>query len=449
MKRIFLLIACTSALLLAACGSDSKLPIATGKGTIRAINAIPGSPEYTFKIEERTLSTVAYKQSTSPVEYDDFDYIFNFDVRFAGDVGVTRAASQALKVEADRHHILLLTGDFDAPTITVWDGDVREWTDTETVFEARFAHAGATLGDIDVYLDPAGTVPGTFAPAATLSFGDIADPIDFDEGIYVLTVTAANDTNTVYFTSQDVDYLPRFAHVITVFDGDGNDTGPVAVRSMTAAGNPLPLGNVEFPPAIRFIQTAYTLEPVDVYDDDLLTNLVVSNLQFKDTTTDIDTTSETKTYYFTPASSTATILFEQEVNAPAPGHYVHVYVLGDTDNWVGNRAVPNRAEASANAKLRFFHGALNYDLFSVYLKDRGEPLIEEDRPLIIGAALGLLTPAAQLVAGSYDIYLTEPTNKTEISAVFEIDVVAGDVVDLIAVDTVDPAVIELVDVTVP
>ncbi len=449
MKRTFLLITCLCTLFLAACGSESKLPNPTGKGAIRAINAIPGSPQYTFKIEERTLSTVGYKESTGPVEYDDFEYTLNFDVRFPGDAQATRVASQLLQVEADRHHMLLLTGDYDAPTITVWDGDIREWADTETVFEARFSHAGATLGDIDIYLDPTGTVLGTLPPVATLSFGDIADPIDFEEGSHVLTVTAANDVDTVYFTSQDVVFLPRFAHVITVFDGDGNNTGPVAVRSMTAVGNALPFTDVAFPPAIRFIQTAYTLEPVDVYDDELLTSLVESNLQFKDTTLDIDTTSETKTYYFTPADSTATVLFEQEVSSPAPGRFVHVYTFGDTDDWAGTRIVPNRAEASANAQMRIFHGAVNQDVFNVYLKDRGEPLVEEDNPLIVGAALGLLTPSAPLLAGSYDIYLTELGDKTEISAAFEIDVVAGDIVDLIAVDTVNPAVIELVDVTVP
>lgn len=452
MKRTFLLIACASALFLTACGGESKLPNPTGKGDIRAVNAIAGSPEYIFKIEERTIAGVRYKESTIPVPYDDLNYIFNFDVRFPGDLTQTRVASQALKVEADRDHIFVLSGDLTAPTITVWNGDIREFDGTETVFEARFSHASASLGDIDVYFDPAGTVPGTFPPAATLSFGDIGDAIDFSEDDYVLTITPANDLiSPPYFTSRDTHFLPQFAHVVTVFDGDGNDTGPVAVRSMTSVGQPLLLADTRFPPKIRFIHSAYTLalEPVDVYDDDLLTNLVASNLQFKEATVDIDTTVETKTYYFTPANSTATILFDQEITSPAPGTFTHVYAYGDTNSWVGSRFVPDRATSLVSAKLRIFHGALNFSLFDVYLKDRDELLVEDDSALIVGATFGLLAPGLQLVAGSYDIYLTEQGNKIEIAGPYAIDVADGDIVDLIAVDTADPDIIELVGVPVP
>ncbi len=450
MKRIVLLLACASALFLAACGGETKLPNPTGKGSIRAINAIPGSPEYAFKIEERTIGGVSYKNSTAPADYDDLDYVFNFDVRFLGDEEITRVASQALKVEANRNHVFLLSGDVTAPTITLWNHDKREWDGSETVFEARFSHGSETLGDIDIYFDPEGTVPGTVAPAATLSFGEIGDAIDFaDNETYVMTITAAGDLNTVHFTSAATALLPRYAHIITVFDGDGNNVGPVAVRSMTAVGNPLGFPDAAQPPKIRFIHSAYTLEPVDIYDDELLTSQVAANLPFKAATADIDTSSVAKTYYFTPANSTATVLFEQQIGPPVPGTFAHVYAVGSTDAWGGARFVPDRAIAATGTKLRIFSGANNFALFDVYLKNHGEPVADEDRLLFLGAAYSRFTPIALLTPGNYDIYLTEQGNKTLISDDFEIDVVDGDIVDLIAVDTVDPTFVELIDVPVP
>ena len=449
MKRIFPLIACIGALFLAACDGDSRLPDPTGKGSIRAINAIPGSPVINLSIEERFIAGVRYKESTAPVPYDDFNYTFNFDVAFPGDTAFTRVASQTLKVEASRDHILMLSGDINAPTVTIWNGDERTWDGSETVFEARFSHASASLGDIDVYLDAPGTAPGTNPPVATLSFGEIVGPADFAEGPWVMTVTAAGDLNTVYFTSRESNLLPQFAHVFTVFDGDGNDTAPVAVRSMTSVGNPLNLTDVGFPPEIRFIHTAYTLGPVDVYDDELLTNLVVPNLMFKGATVDFDTAVETKTYYFTPANSTAMVLFDQEITAPAPGTFTHVYAVGDTDAWIGARLVPDRASQTSSAKVRIFHGAVNFSRFDVYVQDRGVVIADEDTAIILGATYLQLTPRIQIVAGSYDLYLTELGNKTEIAGPYPIDVALGDIVDLIAVDTVDPAVLELVDVPLP
>jgi hypothetical protein len=97
MKRILLLLAGIGTLLLGACTNDSALPNPTGKGAIRAINAIKGSPEVAFLIEERTLGGIGYKESSAPAEYDDFSYNFNFDIVYPGERSTTRVAT-------DRRH---------------------------------------------------------------------------------------------------------------------------------------------------------------------------------------------------------------------------------------------------------------------------------------------------------------------------------------------------------
>jgi hypothetical protein len=449
MKRILLLLAGIGTLLLGACTNDSALPNPTGKGAIRAINAIKGSPEVAFLIEERTLGGIGYKESSAPAEYDDFSYNFNFDIVYPGERSTTRVATETLKVEQNADHILLLTGDINAPTVTVWNGTIRNFDESETVLEARFAHANTALGDIDVYFEAPGTAPGTNPPAATLSFGQISDAADFAEGGYVMTVTAANDLDTVYFTSQEANLLPRFAHVITVYEGDENDTAPVLVRSMTSAGNPLTLVDANYPSQTRFVHGAGTLPIVDIYDDEMLTSLVYAGLDFKGTTPYIDVSPEIAVYYFTPASSTATILFQQGVPTQLPGTYTHVYIAGETDAWSGRRFRPALAPTSISARIRLFHTSVNHNRFDVYIVDRDIPIAENDLPSLRSILFGFPAPILNIDAGDRDVYLTVASEKTVIAGPFQYDATLGSSIELLIVDTVDPATAEMIDITTP
>ena len=447
MKRTLLLVACL--VTLTACTSETSLPDPTGKGAVRMVNAIPGSPPVRFLIEELLLEGVVYQDSSSPAPYDDFEYRFNFEIAVPGETEFTRIGSRVLQVRADREHVFLLSGDVNNPDIRIWTADSRTFDDTDTVFQVQFSHGSTALGAIDVYFDPIGTTLGDNAPAASLAFGEIADPIDYEAGEYVLTVTAANDINTVHFAAQGTDLLAQFAHIVTIFDGDANDTGTVAVTSMTSVGNPFVFADTTVPPQVRFIHTSFDTEAVDVYDDEQLTSLVAPNVTFRSATADLDTTTEGRTYYFTPAGSTAQILFEQDISAPEAATFSHIYIVGDDGASGATRQVPDRAPTSTSAKLRIFHGAANYGFFDVYLVEPGADVTDDDLPILVSVAYALPSPIVQLVGGSYDLYLTDAGTRDTISAPLPLDLADGDIVDLIAVDTVDTAVVELVNIPVP
>jgi len=151
MKRYAILAVCVAAVILGACAGESNLPKATGEGAIRALNAIPASPEMVFLIEERVIGSVTTKSVTATSDYDDLQYTFNFQTLLAGNALRTRVASQPLKVEADKDYTFVVSGALAAPDITIWEADQREWTGTETAFEARMAHAAETLGSVDIY----------------------------------------------------------------------------------------------------------------------------------------------------------------------------------------------------------------------------------------------------------------------------------------------------------
>ncbi len=81
--------------------AETSLPEASGKGSISAVNAIPGSPILTFLIEERTLGVAGYKGSVARQSFDDLSYNFNFDFRFVGDTETTRIATQFTDMVAE------------------------------------------------------------------------------------------------------------------------------------------------------------------------------------------------------------------------------------------------------------------------------------------------------------------------------------------------------------
>ncbi|MDH5454550.1 MAG: DUF4397 domain-containing protein [Gammaproteobacteria bacterium] len=451
MKRTLLLLVCVSTLVLGACTSDSSLPTPTGKGTIRAINAIKGSPEVGFLIEETPLGGVRYKTSTTPQPYDDFSYNFNFEILYPGDTSHTRVATETLQVEADVEHILLLTGDIDAPTVTVWNSDARTFADTDTVFEVRFAHANAILADIDIYFDPPGTLPGTNPPAATLGFGSIGSATDFEEGSYVMTITAAGDPNTVYFTSRETALLPRSARVITVFEGDLSDTAPVVVSSMTSGGGSLAFVDANYPAQTRFVHAASTLETVDIYNDEALTSLVYAGLSFESSTPWLEAPEETTTtYYFTPASSTATVLFDETISAQAPGSFTNIYMIGDTDAWQATRTLATRAPVSNSARIQIYHAALNHEDVDIYVLDRDEPITEDSTASLVNAAYELPAPTLSILARNVDLYVTAPGETTVLAGPYPIDATLGSVYELVLVDTPgDPSTANIIDTTTP
>ena len=450
MKRIIIALACTGALLIAGCTGDSQFPEPTGKGGIRAINAIPGSPAVTFRIEERSLGTLAYTDSSTPDRYDDFEYNFNFDINLPGEPQSTRVASVPVQVEVDREHVFVLTGDPVNPVVTTWTTDLRDWSGTETVFEARFAHLAESLGAIDVYFyDTSGPLPVQGEQVATLSYGDVMDAADFENGTYVALVTAAGDINTVFHEGAPIVLTAQSSHLISVFDGDEDETSPFVIRSMSVEGQSFRISDPSYPSTVRFIHGARTLPAVDIYGDELLTDLVAGNVALGEATADLATVTEETTWYFTPAGSTATVLFEESVGAPPPNTPTVLYLTGDTDLWRGVNLLQDRASVSTQAKVSLYHSAFNADLIDFYILDRGAELTDETLPTVGLLRYGLASGTVALAAGSYDVYVTEFANETVVGGPYPLDISLGDVVFLLGIDAVDPGNVEIVDVSLP
>jgi len=446
MKRILLTLACTSALLLAACG-DSSFPNPTGKGSIRAINAMPDSPEVSFLIEEVVLGRLSYQSASAPFDYDNFSYNFNFEIRYPEALEPTLLATTDVQIEKDTEYVFVLTGSEASPRILTWTKPEREWTGTETVFEVRFANT-RSAGEFDLYFEPAGTPPTSTAPLATVVVDEILPPQDFEAGDYVITFTTAGNPTDILYQSSETDFTAQSSLIVTAFDGNANNTAPIAVRSTSAQGVLRSYADPRYPPTIRFIHGARGLVTSDIYDDAALTSLVAAGNAFGEATGDIDTINAAVTYYYTPAGSTAAILFEPVAPIPIAGTHMHLYAIGSTDPFASTTLIPDRAGVFSAVKLRLYQAAEDNRAIDLYVVKRGES-IDERNPRVFNITYSTPSPVLELKADSYDVYLTVSLTKDILAGPYPIDVALGDVVDLIALDSADPNITLINNLPVP
>lgn len=440
-KRILLLLSCAGALVLGACGSDSGFPEASGKASVRAINAVLTSPEIDFFIQERLLGQIAYKQGTVTSRWDDLEYTFNFDVLYAGETSRTRVARQFIDVEANRDYTLLVSGSLANPTITVWEGEEASFEETDTVFEARFAHATASQGALDYYFASPGVAPVLGEQVATLAFGEVTVAEDLPADDYVLTITTAGDPTAVVFTSDTITFLALSAYIITSFDGDANDNGPIFVRAIGVLGGAIGMRDARFPPSVEFVNASMDLGTSDIYDDEPLTSLRVANHAYLDLSAELSVATGANTFYYTPAGDTSAVTFET-TQSTLGGLRYRILASGVAGSLLATNVVPDRVPVETAAKLLAFHASNNFEFLDLYVVDAGES-IDEALPRRAGLTAGLPALTTRLATGSYDMYVTEFAEKVVLAGPYRLDVTVGDIVDTVVVDTVDPAVLDV------
>ncbi len=447
MKQTALLLALSANLLLGACGGESKLPVATGKGQITAINAIYGSPALNFLIEERPLGIVAYKGTLAAASYDDLEYTFNFEILVAGDLQLTRIASQNIDVLVDQHYTLLASGTLAAPTLTVWETPVRSFGAADTVFQTRFAHTSDSMGNIDVYFALDGVAPVQGEQVATLAFGEISAPLDFESAEYVVTLTSAGDDTDILYQSSASFVLQRTNMIVSPFDGDENDTAPIVVRALNIAGGAATFLDPSYPSTLEFLHGAWDLGSSDVYDDEALTSEILSDHTFRQLTPAMDIAAGDYDFFYTPFGDTMTVSLQTALSVPNGQHF-RVVATGTGGTYSTINLGLNRRSLNTAVKLNFLSTSSNYDFLDLYVVE-ADATIEGTLAFRTGIISRQPNAPYQMVAGSFDLYLTRFIEREIIAGPFRLDVALGDVVDLVVYDTDDTAFLEFELLPVP
>ena len=448
MKRTAVLLTLAAAIFLGACGSDSSLPLATGKASIRAINGVKTASTVGFLIEERTLGTAGYRQITALNSFDDLSYNFNFDALYAGDTEFVRVASVFQDIVKDTDYIFVLTGTLADASVLVWQTPAREFTGSETVFEARFAHTAdslGSLGSVDYYFAAAGVAPAAGNAVGTLAFGDVLTSVDFEAGDYVLTITAADLPGEVLYESATTTFVAATQYIVSSFDGDANTFAPFVVRAVTSGvgstGGSITMPDANYPPTIEFVNGSLAIDTVDIYEDALLTSQIVTGHAYKDISAELELVAGDNPVLYTPTTLLSPVLIDDVVTIFS-GLRGRVVAYGSADNFEIKTYTPDRRSIESQAGLHLFNAAINFELINIYVVDAGTTI--EDKVATRAAVPGGV-PASVigLPAGSFDIYITQFGETEVLAGPISIDVELGDVLGGMIFDTADPALLEL------
>lgn len=435
------------AVLLGACTGKSSLPTANGTASFRLINAIPTSPSIALLIEERAIASAEYQGTSAPSEYDNLKYTFNFEAFLVGDTARSRLASMPVDTQRDMEYTFLVSGPLATPSIALWETARREWGGTETVFAARFAHTAESLGALDVYWQMPGVAPALGQEEGTLSFGEILPVLDYPQGDYVLILTTAGDPNDILFTSSTLTPTVRTGLLYSVFDGDANDLGPIAVRQISDSGTNVSVVDENSMPVMRFIHATPNLATADVYKDELLTEQILANHAYRDVSAELPLAAGATTLTYTMAGNVGSILHENDITIQ-PGNRYNFFVVGAAGALRGVPQLPDRRPVETLAKFNFMHTDTNHTNVDLYIVTAGTD-IDGVAPRFFNVSIGALTTNASLQAGDFELYLTPNAAKTVLAGPIAFNAALGDILYFISYNNVDPAISDLVPLPLP
>lgn len=434
-------------MLLAACAGESNFPIATGSSTFRIINAIPASPSVALLIEERAIASAEYKSVSASSEFDDLEYTFNFETFLAGSVTRKRVASMFVDTQTDLAYTFLVTGDLATPTITLWEQPRREWADTDTVFEIRFAHAAESLGSVDAYFQAPGVAPVLGNQIATVQFGSESQTTELPAGDYVLILTAPNDPNNVLFKSTTIKPTIGTGYAVNLFDSDANDIGPIAVNMFTDTGGELRVADENSRPVIRFFHATQFLATSDIYTDDLLMDQILADHMNRDVSAELPLAAKSYTLTYTAAGNKGSILMEGDIVVQQGVRYEY-YALGKTAALKGLLVLPDRRSVETLVKFSFMHTATNHASVDLYIVKAGDS-IATSFPLAQDVTVGVPPVNLSLQADDFELYLTPKDQKTVLAGPIAFSPMLGDVVKYLSYDNVDPAIADVIAIPAP
>jgi hypothetical protein len=87
---------------------------------------------------------------------------------------------------------------------------------------------------------------------------------------------------------------------------------------------------------------------------------------------------------------------------------------------------------------------VNNGIIDLYLVPPGTDITDRG-PIITDFTFGVSVGFSPTLAGSYDLIVTLPDDKTPLAMVPALVLANGDVVELLIIDTVDPAVLDVLE----
>jgi len=422
--------------------SDTARVEATGKGRIRGINSIADAPELNFLIEERSIDTAFFKEAAGFAEYDDLTYNFNFDGFLTSGGDVTRIATQPLDVRADTEYTIVLSGSVTSPTTTVWEDPEREFTDTETVFEADFYHLASNLGEVDVYFAETGTAPVIGGAIGSLSFGERIPYREFQDGQFELLITAKDDLGVVLLQSGDISAAAATRVSVGLFDAEPSITANIGAALITADGTSIALPDVNSPSRFRLFHAAFGTGNIDGFVNSDFATAVFPNVAFGEVSAYFDTLVFPLLTSITAAGNSGALILEQEIGL-GPNASKSIALAGDAANPVLRELNDNARPLATIPQLRLTSFSVNAGPVDIYLVEPGTTITADSIPVFFNLPFLLDTGFVGPDGGTFEMLVAASGSQIPISAPLAVDLQNGGVLDVAIIDTADPTVVEL------
>jgi hypothetical protein len=422
--------------------AESERQQATGRGTIRALNASPTAPNLGFLLEERVVGVAQFKNITVSVVFDDLDYIANFDYQFTGELQVTRLASVPFKLDKDTDHLFIYTGTLAAPATLLWQRPSRVWDGTETIMAIEFGHLSPQLGEVDVYFSAPGTLPVAGESLATLSNGNHSIPFEISAGDYELILTSSGNPGDILYTSNTTTYLSSINYLASIFDGDPSLTSPISVGLFLESGASVELTDANVPPTLRTFHAAFGTEAFDLFRDSDFSAPLIANVANNEASPTIDVPEAEATYTFTPVGNVGATLHEEDFAVTSGRHNTRI-LLGEVADLATTPLVDDFRWLEDSTRLRVMHAAFNQQTVNIFVVKTGVDIAER-LPQFFSVNYQLSTGYANFAADSYELYATTVGTRDVLAGPFAVDFTNGDVVHFALVDTADPNVVEFI-----
>lgn len=442
-RRLIALVATLSIIAVVSGCAESSRPQASGKGNVRGINAIVTAPEISFLIERRNIGSVNFKATTGFNTYDNLSYNFNFDLLLPDVADANRLGSQFVDVLADHEYTVVLMGSIASPSTVSWEDPIRVWSETETVFEVFFAHLAPSMGELDIYFAAPGTVPVLGQAVGSVTSGTRLPLMELDAVQYELIVTPKDDPATIIYQSAALTTVAQSRVMIAVFDPDPSVPGNVAVTFFDQAGLSLGISDVNFPPQLRTLHTAFGTGSFDGYFDSDFVNAIYSDIAFQELSPYADVLNATTLLTLTPVGNSGATIHAGDVSATA-GSKRTIVLAGAPGALAFLNLLDDSRTVETFPLLRIINASVNTDVVDIYMLEPGTPIEDAIIPQVFGLPSLVNTGYNARPAGMLELTVTLAGEKTPISAPVIIDMSDGDVFDIAVFDTVDPAILELV-----
>lgn len=434
----------------AACSDGGRDSEVTGKGSIRALHAIPNLGTINFLIEETVLGSMSFQDATAVSEYDDLEYTFSFEITLPDDDAdePTELVNRTLSVTSEQEYTFVLSGSLDNPQLFLWEQFGRDWAeeieaaednDTEvTVMEVAFGHISNVLGAVDVYLEDPGTSPVAATPKASLSYSEFDPAIELSAGDYQLVVTPAGDPNTLLFASDPFSISAATSTLVTLVDDGGFTTADFRVRLI---GSGTELADINTSAVVSATHLALGTGPLDVYDSDDFSLPLFDDLAFGDLTAEIEVDEGTLNLAVTPFDNLGVFLAQLSLSA-FTGTYNRLYFIGLPGDLQVVTQRYDRSTIATHARLQLLQAAARFQTLDVYIVDTDTD-IQLIGPSYSSILYGNGFSYTMVEADTYNIYVTEPGTKNVIAGPLRADLEESSNYSLLIVDSQNLSTAEL------